>query len=137
MLYTLGYSNFESAQKIAEIAETANATIIDIRFRAWSRKMEFCGNRLSALLGNRYFAIPQFGNSNYHDPTLPFRIADFFGGQDAIQELGGNIILMCTCKEYLKCHRSIVAPRLTALPEFSDGYIEIKSINQLLQPALI
>lgn len=136
-LYTLGYSNFDSIDKIAEIAEAANATIVDIRFRAWSRKLEYCGNRLTAFFGHRYAQIPQFGNSNFQDPKLPFRIADFFSGQDAIQEIGGNIILMCTCKELLKCHRSIVAPRLTALQEFSDGYAEIKSITQLLQPALI
>jgi len=135
-LYTIGYSNFESPAELAQVCDHLRAKLVDIRFRAWSRKLEFCGNRLQSALGSRYIQVPEMGNANYKDPSLKFRIADYFGGQDKIANIGQDVILMCTCKEILKCHRLLVAGRLSSLPQFSAGHTEIRNMQQILQPTL-
>jgi len=129
MIYMIGYSNFEPSQ-IKQIADELNGVIFDVRLRAFSYTTAYCKSKLVELLGNRYRHIPQWGNVNYKDRSLPFRIADFYGGLEIFEHESRPVILMCTCKNFLNCHRFILVSRI------GGQYTEIKSASQILQPSL-
>lgn len=135
MIYTLGYGNFKDYQ-IAQVAVKLDATVYDVRLRAWSRKAGFCKSHLESRLGSRYVSIPEWGNLAYKTPGEPHQIANFAAGLDVFKtNRRPNSILMCFCRDVQTCHRGTLATMLEAI-----GYEpaqEIASITDVLQPSLM
>ncbi len=68
---------------------------------------------LRQAFGARYKHIRALGSASYRGNSV--RIQDFDAGLRAIAESGRPVVLMCACKEYEHCHRSVVADRLGEL----------------------
>lgn len=113
-VYTLGYYGRDPEQVLA-LAERLDATVFDCRFSPRSRDPRWSGKRLSELMQSRYRHVRQFGNRNYKGG--PIELVDYPAGIQMIEAAGNNVILMCVCKDYKKCHRTTIAVALE-----SDGY---------------
>ena len=112
--YTLGYTGYTVAQ-IKKLAEELDAVVFDIRFRPHGRNAAFNKSRFIAALEERYEYIGELGNINYKLEMKDTRFVDFEAGISRIVASEKPVIIMCTCKDYFNCHRSIVARRLKEL----------------------
>lgn len=111
MLYTIGYNNF-SFFEFRDKIKSLNAIVIDVRYSPHSYSSFWNKEYMTNLLGDSYMYIKELGNKNYKDKNLEFDIEDLENGSKKITELldiGINCILMCSCFDYNKCHRKLVA----------------------------
>jgi uncharacterized protein (DUF488 family) len=103
-----------------------------MRFAPRSRNPVWNERNLRQTFGARYKHIRALGNANYRGNSV--RIQNLDAGLRAITQSGRPVILMCACKEYEHCHRSVVAAKLREL-----GY-EVTELgppgSQHAQPAL-
>jgi hypothetical protein len=116
-LYTLGYAA-PSAPCILETLLSEPATLlVDVRMRPGSHRYpEWRAKALERRYGERYVHVPCFGNVHYRTPGQPVQLADpETGVRWAIPLLhqGGNLVLLCVCKDYEQCHRKVVFDVLT------------------------
>jgi len=115
MIYTIGYQS-TTILNIERAIRALDATLIDIRLAARSYIPEYRLNTLAARFGNKYIHVPELGNINYKDDTLPQVIRDFDAGLSIVQAVQSpNVILMCACASPYKCHRLLIRQRLLAL----------------------
>ena len=117
-IYTIGYSG-RTIEELKAITDSHNGGILDIRYSPRSRRPEWSKKRLTALYGNLYLHLWEWGNELYNQGEI--QLADFTEGlrvfkgieEDAkAAEWNGAIFLMCACKEYDRCHRRQVAELL-------------------------
>ncbi len=93
-------------------ATSLDAVVFDVRLSPRSRRPEWSGHRLTALLGNRYQHVPGWGNVNYRGG--PIVLADPESGLAAWDAEDRAVILLCQCRESATCHRRTVADYLIA-----------------------
>jgi uncharacterized protein (DUF488 family) len=129
-VYTLGYTG-RKLDGLKAIVQEKQAILFDIRFSPRSRNPVWNGGNLRQAFGARYKHIRALGNANYRGNSV--RIQDFDAGLRAIAESGRPVILMCACKDYGSCHRSVIATRLREL-----GYVvtEISTKPEPMQRTL-
>ena len=111
MLYTMGYNNF-SFFEFRDKLKSLDAIVIDVRFSPNSYSSFWGKDYLKDLFGDSYIHIKELGNKNYSDKSLEFDIPGLENGSKKVIELlemGFDCILMCSCSDYNKCHRKIVA----------------------------
>lgn len=106
-----GYGGREPSWLLSA-AVRLDAVVFDVRHSPRSRKPEWSGKRLSALLGDRYRHVPEWGNVLYR--TSAIQIADFPAGLAHFDAETRPVILLCVCRESAACHRRTVADLLTA-----------------------
>jgi len=90
------------------------AHLVDIRLSARSRIPVFNEAALKARFAGRYMHLPELGNVNYKNGQ-PIQIADPDRGISRLMngiDQGYTIVLMCGCKQYELCHRSVVVDLL-------------------------
>ena len=109
--YTMGYTGYSVAQ-IKKLAEELDAVVFDIRFRPYGRNFAFNKSRFIESLQERYEYIGELGNINYKLEMKDTRFVDLEAGIAKIVASEKPVIIMCTCKDYYNCHRSLVARRL-------------------------
>lgn len=116
LLRTFGYQGLQPGQ-IARLAEDMDALVVDTRFRAFSRAPQWSRSAFQALLGARYRHMPAFGNANFQTPGMEnVRLANPEAGAQLLLEQAQAegwaddkvVLLMCTCAEAERCHRSVV-----------------------------
>lgn len=116
-IYLLGYSGLR-AQRLLELVESVNGSLIDIRLVARSRVPEWNGGKLYKLFGDRYHHLPALGNVAYK--TGGMQIADYAAGLEALRtiqkEREGPLFLMCACSDATVCHRTHVGELLRREP---------------------
>jgi len=112
--YTLGYTGYTVAQ-ISALAKERDAVVFDIRFRPYGRNVAFNKSRFESALQERYQYIGELGNVNYKLEMKDTRFVDFETGIARIVASDKPVIIMCACKDYFNCHRSIVAAHLRTL----------------------
>lgn len=76
--------------------------------------------------------IRALGNANYRGNSV--RIENFDAGLRAIAASGRPVVLMCACKEYEHCHRSVVAEKQR---ELGFSVTELTSKPQPEQQSLL
>lgn len=111
-LYTAGYTGSSPALLRAWV-HGLGATLLDIRLVQRSRVPHWNGTALARLLGDAYLSLQELGNRTFrsggpvvlHDPTaaLPI-VAGVLERQPAI--------LLCACRDWQRCHRSVAAAYL-------------------------
>jgi uncharacterized protein (DUF488 family) len=111
IVYTMGYDG-RKLQDIAEIARRLDATVFDIRYLARSRNPWFNRGRMQEWLGDRYQRVRDLGNINYKGTFEEIEIVDLEAGIHRIELSQRAVILLCVCKDYATCHRSVIAAEL-------------------------
>jgi uncharacterized protein (DUF488 family) len=125
-IYTLGYTGRQPAD-LAALVNQLDATLFDIRFSPMSRIPHWRRSALESLLGDRYRWVQALGNRNYKNGGR-IELVDYEAG---LREIETNlvmnnrpVILMCACKDYSLCHRSMLAVMLSKV-----GY-KVKEIKK-------
>ncbi|BDI33452.1 hypothetical protein CCAX7_55030 [Capsulimonas corticalis] len=126
-VYTMGYEGRKPADLLM-IAERLDATIVDIRYRAWSAHPQWRHGALREFLGDRYARCVQLGNKRYREPanadgSRQIELVDAAAGAQYVLEHPHSVILMCGCRNAETCHRSNVARLL--IDQYDQRVFEI------------
>lgn len=112
-LYTLGYAAAGADERLDELMRDASMTLVDIRYHPASRyRPQYRKSALEQRFDVRYCHVPELGNVNYRDSTLPIVLADTAAGLSCVLfwlERGYSVCLLCACADARACHRSVVA----------------------------
>ncbi len=112
-LYTVGYAARDAQARIERLMRDERTLLIDIRLSprcGWSAM--WTRQALAKRFGRRYIWEQRLGNRNYHHPERGFALAE--GHAHAIQDAaallcqGTSLILLYACRNFSKCHRSLV-----------------------------
>lgn len=120
-IYTLGYAAW-TLDAIVNTVVKLDAVLIDTRLVPASRNHQFnrksIAQEFAHLESNgraHYQWVKGFGNVNYKDGRKPVVLFNFEVGMQEIQmhvQRRRAIVLMCMCREAVRCHRSVVADML-------------------------
>ncbi len=112
-LYTIGYAHPNAQAQKDRLMRDERTLLIDIRLSArcgwnaiWSRQA------LATRFGRRYIWEQRLGNRNSQHSERGFALAE--GHAHAIQDAaallcqGTSLILLCACRNFGTCHRSLV-----------------------------
>lgn len=102
-LYTVGYSSFPSPYALAQVIESLDALLVDVRISPRSRNPQWNQSTLRDIFGDTYVHLGQWGNVNYKGG--PVQIKDFEGGLHVLRTSHQPLALMCVCRDYAQCHR--------------------------------
>lgn len=115
----------------------SNTKVADIRlspgsrdFPIWNSKMLKARYGYDASGKSRYVHIEELGNSNYRkeDHHKGFALQDTEVGLSRLilaLSFGWRVVVLCGCKHYVSCHRSLVAQLLLAeLPNVKITHVE-------------
>lgn len=113
-IYTAGYSGWTPEQLQVAVIERG-ATLLDIRYRALSRRPEWRREAITAWLGVLYVPMPALGNKNYKNGG-PIELA---APEQSLRLIGPllnarPIVLLCACRDWRNCHRLVAAEYLAA-----------------------
>lgn len=113
-VFTAGYSGHTVAQ-LKQAADSLNARVLDIRMARYSRMPAWREEELKKALSWRYVPVPSLGNVNYKTGA-PIQIHAPQLGCDIVENLlaTNSLILLCGCRDYSSCHRSVVSQMLRA-----------------------
>jgi len=118
---TFGYTG-KKIEELKAIVDQLDAVIIDCRFSPRSRNATWNQSNLIKTFGDKYAWFQEFGNVNYKGG--PIALKDPIVGLKRAKGFQSNIILLCMCKDYRKCHTkdviTILESDFNAYPRFSD-----------------
>jgi uncharacterized protein (DUF488 family) len=105
-VYTIGYSG-KSVAQVADLLVAFNAMLVDIRFVAYSKNLDWQRDTLRTVFGSRYLWVKALGNVNYKNGG-PIKL---WLPQKGVTQLKPvlekmPIILLCGCRDWQTCHRS-------------------------------
>lgn len=113
-IYPIGYSTPGARERVAELLQDPKILLIDTRISPWSWDDQWKGEALKARYGKKYrYAGKYLGNLGYKSGYI--RIADIETGIDGIMMYlyeGYELILLCQCKKFDKCHVSSIVDEL-------------------------
>lgn len=111
-LYTIGYAGLQSVEQLQSFL-AQKVFLVDIRYFPSSRwQPEWSRKQLRERFAPNYCHIRELGNVNYQAHNLPIQLLDAERGISLIVSLlqqGFDICLLCTCADWQKCHRRVVA----------------------------
>lgn len=132
-VYPLGYSTPGAGDRIDQLLSTPKTLLIDTRLKPYSWNEEYRKEQLEQKYGERYKWAGQYlGNAALG--TGRIEIADIDTGiRGLVRYLheGHDLILLCQCKEYDKCHVSHIVRHLREMPD-----VQVVRFEQELQPQL-
>lgn len=113
-IYTIGYAGWTPAGVKARV-EALNAILLDIRYSPYSKRPEWRGESLKALLGRaRYSHIKTLGNRNYRGDGPIVLDAPEAAIETVTRLLAQHpVVLLCACRDAATCHRSNAAEFLS------------------------
>jgi uncharacterized protein (DUF488 family) len=141
---TIGYEGSSVENFLATLTDAGITTLLDIREIAASRRRGFAKSALRANLasvGIAYRHEPKLGSPREvrHRLRETGSYERFFRDferylsmqQDVLErlaaELNGSVVLMCYERNYLECHRKIVAVAFGRLTGLEPRHIEVPS----------
>ena len=116
-LYSIGYNGRNPEEMIRGLSELGVVTLVDVRYKPWTRVRGFKKWELARRLGVgaelSYEHVEEFGNINYRseiDPSGNAILLDEAVGVEKVTELlsRGPVAVMCVCSKVTRCHRSLV-----------------------------
>src|SRR5258707_426480 len=115
-VYPYGYTAYE-AQITHLMQEHTQLVMIDTRFTPWSNRPEWRTKTLKATYGERYRRAGQYlGNLNYKNGG-PICLADPAAGLRGLRhwlQHGYDLLLLCGCAVYERCHLKTIVEALQA-----------------------
>ena len=122
MIYTTGYAGRRLADLVT-IAEQLDALVCDIRYSPVSRMPEWNCASMFRVLRSRYYHLRDWGNINAKTDKPVVLVEDARGLLRVVQftRKYPNVILICGCGEYSKCHRAVCADLLRNHRDFRTG----------------
>lgn len=112
-IYTIGYAGWTPAGVKARV-EALNAMLLDIRYSPYSKRPEWRGESLKALLGRAHYQhMKTLGNRNYRDGPIVLDAPE--AAVETVTRLLTHqpIVLLCACRDAATCHRSNAAEFLS------------------------
>ena len=117
VIYTIGYTSCSCTNTLVALSKKYNAFIIDVRLVPYS-KVEYINDNFSKDVLINYddcycYLGELLGNKNYKGGEI--ELANERLGLSAIKLMldnYDNIIIMCTEKKYMDCHRTYIARKL-------------------------
>lgn len=122
-LYTYGYQG--GSQEDLQHYAAAGALILDTRLVPTSPNPLWRRASLERLLGQRYRWCKALGNVNFRSGG-PVQIHDPAAGLELLGTLlwQSPVILLCACRAWQSCHRSVVAELAqAAIPELAAVHL--------------
>lgn len=118
-VFPIGYSAPDSGARIDNLMNRPEVLLIDTRLKPQSWNDQWKREALQEKYGERYrWAGKYLGNIGYQDGYI--EIADIDTGiRGLVRYLheGHDLILLCQCKEYDKCHVSHIVRYLREMPD--------------------
>jgi uncharacterized protein (DUF488 family) len=109
-IYTAGYYGRDLDEFQATV-EGLKAVVVDIRLVPQSRfTPQWRQKNLQAVFGENYLHVKELGNKGFKEKRI--EIADLETGLEVVTQIKRNIVLLCACKDYEKCHRKVIAEEL-------------------------
>ncbi len=112
-IYTAGYQGWTVETLRAACAERG-ALLVDIRMNPTSTRAEWRKEALRHTFGSAYHHAPALGNRNYQGGPIelaaPARAVPFMTYALARTP----VVLLCACRDWRSCHRSVAAAFLSA-----------------------
>jgi len=114
-LATMGYCQPGAQPVLRALLHHPDWLLVDIRLTPWSYYPQWLGSALSVQFVMQYLHLPELGNLNDDDATLPIQL---YNAQAGIRQLlllldaGRSCVLLCGCRNGKRCHRSLVADLL-------------------------
>ena len=143
-LFTIGYEGVTLDEFLSTLENTAISVLLDIREIPISRRKGFSKNALSEAL-----AVKDIGYRHERSLGSPKTIRHklredgnyqaFFRAFDRyllkhnsllrelVEELNGNVVLMCYEKDHTQCHRSSVVNALAEISGLKPTHLEVNS----------
>jgi len=114
-IYPLGYSQPQAAQLVQSLMKAPSTLLIDTRYSPSSMRAEWRERALERKYGTRYRWLGHFlGNVNYqHGGAI--ELANPAVGIHKLRmylAIGYDLILLCACKDYERCHRRTIVDLL-------------------------
>jgi len=113
MIYTVGYQNITRKNLFSKLNEF-NSLLIDIRFSPYSFSPFWQKKELESTLKDKYVHIKELGNINYNN-NKKIEIYDLEKGMEKLKQFieeDVNFCLMCSCKDFSSCHRSLISQEI-------------------------
>lgn len=130
-VHTIGYQGKKIGIFIHELQENDVRVLVDARSHTGGRKLEFCKKNLSQSLqenGIKYVHYKELGTPEYLMKVMKsegtYSMDEYALHLDSKPEVLNRVIneveeesiaIMCFEKNYLECHRSVVADRISKL----------------------
>jgi uncharacterized protein (DUF488 family) len=134
-IYTIGYRAPGAMHKVEALVQ-AGARLVDIRLVPGSRYYpEWTRKALQQRFGWQYYEhLALLGNLNYAHPERPMRLRDAEHGLDWLHIFvkQRNIILLCGCPDFKRCHRLLVCNLF--LQRVPDAHIVHLAPREALTP---
>jgi uncharacterized protein (DUF488 family) len=112
-IYTAGYYG-RDINEFKATAKELNTVVVDIRLVPQSRfTPQWRQKNLQTLLGENYLHIKELGNKGFKEKRI--EIADLEAGLGVLTQIKRDMILLCACKDYEKCHRKVIADELKVI----------------------
>ena len=131
VIYTIGYESKDIDSFIAQLKDAQVTLLVDSRIRRGGRKVDFCANNFERHLtkaGISYKHYKELGTPEYLMQVMKkeghYEMSEYSkylnknnGILDKVvkETTDNNIALMCFELDFRKCHRSIVAAKLSDL----------------------
>lgn len=111
-IYTFGYAG-STPTDLKLYRDAIPGVWVDTRLAPYSQVPAWHGSNIAEAVGSRnYVHLKTFGNENYRSAG-PIQLQDPEAGCRAIQHIvtrrARDIILLCGCRDWQSCHRSVVA----------------------------
>ena len=150
-IFTIGYEKAKPEDFVAALSRAGVALVLDVRDKAWSRRPDYIGKRLAARLeaaGIAYRWLPELGTPEAG--RIAAKAGDMAGwrrsldarlaGTEGQAALAGAAALaaerpaalMCLEADPARCHRSVVADRLSALTGLPVAHLRSIVVLKLL-----
>lgn len=109
-IYTAGYYG-RDIEEFKATVEKLGAVVVDIRLVPQSRFFpDWRKANLEKVFGEAYLHVRDLGNQGFKEKRI--EIADMERGLAIVKALERNVILLCACKYFARCHRKVVAETL-------------------------
>lgn len=129
-VYHLGYAVPGAEQTLETLMQDAGVHLIDTRYKPYSRIPGWVGSVLGEKYGARYhWAGAYLGNLHYKGGPILLANTDVgIRGLCTYLSEGKDLILLCGCKDYERCHRKVIIELLQQqMPEVAVIHPEQQS----------
>lgn len=129
-IYTFGYGNCSSLDPLVLLLKKYSIDlVIDVRVkpRGWSFK--WSEPYLKKFFEEKYISVPELGNTTGTKTWIP---PDWKKAKIKLKEIsllkGRTILLLCSEKEYTRCHRTEVAEMLSKMSSTKIKHLHAEEV---------